>query len=167
MDPVTFTGGCRVGESYWSSSNYSIPLATLVIQEDRVGLQMPFKTISLSRDQIIGFKDYRGIISDGVQILHSANTVPPFVVVWISPGKIAERLRQFQYPYGQSTSQSRAQRRRPFMIACAFITPLLFLLLLTDGYLEKKDFADAILNACAGTIFIAVACIVIGRRILR
>jgi len=169
MNPVIFTGGARVGESYWSSINYSWPLASLTIRQGEISLTMPLKSVALSRDQVIRINDYRGIISDGIQIQHSSKDTPSFLVFWTSQNKVADELKAAGYPYQEPANRSQPTNTHPALSAMALILILtfVFLFVLMNEYRMARETPDAILNATGLTLFLGLVLFFLRRRILR
>ncbi len=92
-----FTGGLRVGDSYWNSSNFTWPLATLRFFDDQIKITGVFGDIRLMRDQITNVSEYRGLISDGIQIKHTSPNQQPFIVFWIKPDAVNDAFHQFGF----------------------------------------------------------------------
>ena len=160
MNSVTFTGGLRIGESYWSSLNYSWPLAELELKDETLTISaLLARTIVLSRDDILGVSEYRGVISDGVQILHSSKNHQPFVVFWTSPAKVAAEFHKFGLTIKPLADDDQAKRLRARFSLSRFVIffALLFGLLLTNELHRPQPTIDAILNATVLTGFAAIA----------
>ena len=87
-DSVYFeTGGIRYGNSYWSSSNFSWPFASLKASPEEISICVSFsslwtRTFTFNRSQIKSIRKKRGLWSVGIEIDHSATEIPPFILFW-------------------------------------------------------------------------------------
>jgi hypothetical protein len=99
----TQTGGVRYGRSFWFAWNFTIPFAHLRVTRDALVLSVSAfgiwrRTFSFPRPAIRQLRWKRGVFSLGLQIEHTVDTYPPFVLFWVGSRKaLAEGLRGFGY----------------------------------------------------------------------
>ncbi len=169
INPMTITGGIRIGESYWQATNYSWPLVTLNASEDEIVLAMSFKKLTLPRSEIAKISSYRGIMSDGVQIEHSSSGTPCFVVFWTKPSRVANQLLSLGYPYQETDDKGSAvpALKRVGLIIPIFVLSAIFVGILVHEREVHRGLPDALLNAAGLTSFLAIIFFVLRARILR
>jgi len=162
-------GGARIGTSYWVSTDFSWPKASLTIEENEISLKTPIHFIRLERNQVIKILPYRGIINDGIQIHHSTRNIQSFIVFWISHGKASTLFKLHHYPYEEVV----VQRTNPGKFS-KFSTPLhcalfavIFTATFTTEYQKQTYVFDAFLNAATFTAFIGLIYFIIRRRMLK
>jgi hypothetical protein len=99
MSAVTFTGGLRIGASYWIAANYSWSLARLIIDSESLRLETMFEKHVFLREKIKKISPYKGYFSTGYQIDHTLGQVSPFVVFWTVRNfeKVASALKANGY----------------------------------------------------------------------
>jgi hypothetical protein len=99
MNSATFTGGSRVGRSYWMAWNESLPFTTLNVDCDIVELKTTLHgEISLKRGEIekmtLGFY----LMSFGLRLFHRRDDLPPYIVFWtFSPSEIRKAFETLNW----------------------------------------------------------------------
>jgi hypothetical protein len=79
-EAFTDTGGARIGE--WFNATY--PLATLSGDASGLHLMCPGHDYHFPRRTIHRLRRHRGFMSVGLQIEHTQEAVPEFIVFWAS-----------------------------------------------------------------------------------
>jgi hypothetical protein len=170
MTSATFTGGLRVGSSYWEALDLSWPLADLSVFDDQLVITgLLVGKIVLKREELLAVREYRRVISDGIQIQHSSKNQQPFIVFWISPNKVAPAIRQFGFKLQPMSDKGKTERMRSRFSISRFIIFIItfFVIVLTFELLKKSDVPDAVLNAVGFTIFIALVGGILRARVVR
>src|SRR5437868_1776516 len=80
MATFTQTGGARIGE--WFNASY--PFATLSVNSDALHLSCFGREYHFPRSSIRRLRQHRGLFSVGLQIEHSQESTPEFIVFWTS-----------------------------------------------------------------------------------
>ena len=83
----TETGGLHFGSSYRFASNYTWPFAILTATPEELSLRTSVgcfmkRTFIIERPQIRQIRKRRGMWSLGIEILHSVNEYPKFLLFW-------------------------------------------------------------------------------------
>jgi hypothetical protein len=80
------TGGCRWGECYNLSWNASWPFATILLAEKLLVVKIYFLGIrqefEFSPKDVVVVRKIFGLFSWGIQIEHTHEKYPPFIVFW-------------------------------------------------------------------------------------
>lgn len=96
---VMTKGGIRVGNSFWRSANYTYPFAHLRLTPELLEIKYPLGQIRLNKTSIRRLVLRRGMFSRGIQIIHTANDVEPFVLFWtFKPRAVIEMFSQMKFP---------------------------------------------------------------------
>jgi len=101
MRVYRFTGGIRIGDSYWLAANASVPLAYLSITSGDLCFQYPltYRDVILPRGAIERISCKRHLMGFGIRVIHHAAEVMPFIIFWtFYPEEIMAVLRQMAYP---------------------------------------------------------------------
>ena len=100
MSELSIRGGIRVGSSYWLAANWTVPFAELRLSQDTVTLRYPFNNeINIQKNDITRINKKRGIFSAGVQMVHSVETIQPYILFWtFQPDQVSEAFRNMGYP---------------------------------------------------------------------
>jgi hypothetical protein len=167
-DVSVFTGGARIGQSYWASINYTWPFASLTILENEIKMRTPFATLTFNRTEIIEIVSYRGVISDGIQIKHQSSA-PNFVVFWATSEKVADGLKSLNYPYLEAPAVSSSVPRTSGVrsVITSFVFCAIFAAWFADDIRNQKGIPDAMLDATVLTLFMATIYYIVRKRVLR
>lgn len=163
MSIFTFNIGTRIGESYWSATNYTLALASLKIGDDYLEIATPFKKYTLTRHQLKRITPFKGTFGGrGFRLDHQSNEVPPFVVIWTqSSPKVEEALKTAGYTVDVSCDdQARAftnEKRFGLSFVMYLLPFILFVAIyIHERYIMKRNMADTVLNAVGLTGFITL-----------
>ena len=82
MERLVQRGGARIGRSYWFSSNATWRCATLEADRNEIVLTSLEKSHRFPRDQILRIVQHTAIAATGIQIEHTVEEYPPFILFW-------------------------------------------------------------------------------------
>jgi hypothetical protein len=105
---VSQRGGARIGYGFFVSWNGTWPFARLDATESGITLRFFWKQYYFDKDSVSAIREYKIPLpfSRGVQILHTNNDYPPFIVFWtfnplfwtFNPKKLISQLKQLGFP---------------------------------------------------------------------
>jgi hypothetical protein len=87
MQSYTEIGGLRYGSSFWISTNFTWPFATLTASPNEVSIRVSLgrlwaRTFALESSQIKSISKTLGLMSTGIVIEHSNVEYPPLILFW-------------------------------------------------------------------------------------
>lgn len=88
---TTFTGGIRIGTSYWGAINYTWPCAKFIFEECSLKIVVSFirkNMYILSYDDITRISSKKGLFSNGVLIEHHSEDIPSYIFFWTRKSKL-------------------------------------------------------------------------------
>ena len=92
------TGGIRIGDSYWGSSNVTWPLAKIKIFKRKIILNSILSKIELKKTEIKYIERYKGLFSSGIRIHHKKPKSPSFIIFWsLSTDKLLKKIKNSGY----------------------------------------------------------------------
>lgn len=91
-------GGVKIGSEYATSSNYTWPFAHLTASENGIALNVIRKKYYFQKDNISAIRQYDNFWVKGVQLLHSIDGYPQFIVFRsFNRNKLISELRKLGY----------------------------------------------------------------------
>lgn len=97
-DTYTVTGGARVGNDFSSAMRVTWPLASLVVDNKHVILEILGTRYTFERQLIQSMHRFRVFFSSGVRIIHSKEDNPKFVVFYpLSFNTLKKNLARLGY----------------------------------------------------------------------
>jgi hypothetical protein len=93
-------GGIRIGDSYWLSGNYTVPLVELRITATDLRFLYPLRNaVVLPRETVTEIHTRWAVLGPGIRFIHRAPGALPFVLFWTYNRKeILGVLREMGYP---------------------------------------------------------------------
>ena len=80
------TGGARVGRSFWWSINWTLPFATLEVDEQALTLRIPRAVYQVPRADVRRIRligpSWAPPGFHGVVVEHNIDQMPPYIVFW-------------------------------------------------------------------------------------
>ena len=103
-DEFMQTGGLRYGSSFWVAANATWPFASLTANPTRIEITvsafvLPKRTFSFTPATVGRIQKKSGILSAGMQFVHTVPDYPPLIVFWtFSYASLAAALTSYGYP---------------------------------------------------------------------
>jgi hypothetical protein len=93
------TGGIRIGDSFWLAWNYTIPFAELSLSVEGLSIRYMSNEVNINKKDVLQIKKKHGIFTPGIQIIHSAKDMRPFILFWTYDVKnVLTAFRELGYP---------------------------------------------------------------------